>query len=77
LSFRRRIGRPRTMSTFYYIERVRIFVMEGAIPDTRAAEMATAADGGIDVPLEPILCTDAVNLRALRESKERYRTLPP
>ena len=49
--------------------------MEGAIPDARIVANATTADPGIDVPLEPILSTDALNLRALRESKDRYRTL--
>src|SRR5712672_1727611 len=44
-------------------------------PETRAPEIATTTDRNIDVPLEPILSADALNLRALRDSQERYRTL--
>jgi PAS domain S-box-containing protein len=49
--------------------------MESVSPERWAPEVATTTDRKIDVPLEPILSADASNLRALRESKERYRTL--
>ncbi len=49
--------------------------MEDVSPKTRAPEIATTTDRNIDVPLEPVVSADTLNLRALRESKERYRTL--
>lgn len=49
--------------------------MESIRPETRAAQIATTTDLNGDVPLEPIPPQDALNLRALRESRERYRTL--
>ena len=49
--------------------------MASVSPETQAPEIATTTDRNTDVPLEPILSADASNLRALRESKERFRTL--
>jgi PAS domain S-box-containing protein len=50
--------------------------MRGGNSDARTAEGATSTEPAIDVQLEPILRKDdALNLRALRESKDRYRTL--
>src|SRR3981189_1801124 len=49
--------------------------MASVSPETQAPEIATTTDRNTDVPLEPILSAEASNLRALRESKERYRPL--
>jgi PAS domain S-box-containing protein len=47
-----------------------VFVMKNLSPEIRAPETTA-----IDAPLEPIFSAGALNLRALRDSKERYRTL--
>ncbi len=47
---------------------------ENVSPKAPAPEIATTTDRNIEVPLEPSFSAD-LNLRALRESKERYRTL--
>ena len=49
--------------------------MENVRPETEARKIATTTDRNIDVPLEPNFSADALDLRAFRESKERYRTL--
>src|SRR5882757_4478399 len=49
--------------------------MESVGPEIQAPEVATTTDRHIDVPPETIVSAEALNLRALRESKERYRTL--
>lgn len=49
--------------------------MESVSPESPLAEMATTSDRNIDIGLEPILSVDVSNVHALRESKERYRTL--
>src|SRR3979490_2633249 len=49
--------------------------MENLSPETRAPDITTTTDRNIDVALGPIFSADALNLRALRDSKERYRTL--
>jgi PAS domain S-box-containing protein len=52
-----------------------VFAMKNLSPETRVPQITTTTDRNIHVPLEPILSTDALNLRVLRDSKERYRTL--
>ena len=49
--------------------------MESTTRDTSIGANGTTADPSIDAPLEPILSVDALSLRALRESKDRYRIL--
>jgi PAS domain S-box-containing protein len=49
--------------------------MKNLSPATRVPEIATTTDRNIEVPLEPIFSADALNLRALRDTQERYRTL--
>jgi signal transduction histidine kinase/ActR/RegA family two-component response regulator len=49
--------------------------MKNVSPEGRTPDIATTTDRDIDVPLEPVFSPDALSLRALRDSKERYRTL--
>jgi PAS domain S-box-containing protein len=49
--------------------------MENLSSEPRTAGIATTTDRNINVPLESNFSADTSNVRALRESKERYRTL--
>ena len=49
--------------------------MENLSSERRAPEITTSTDRNIDVPLEANSSADALNVRAVRESKERYRTV--
>ncbi|MGB6604738.1 MAG: ATP-binding protein [Steroidobacteraceae bacterium] len=49
--------------------------MESVGPETQARGIAATTDGNTRVPPEPILSAGDLNLRAFRETRERYRTL--
>jgi PAS domain S-box-containing protein len=49
--------------------------MNNVSPEGPAPDISTTSDRDKDFPLEPTFSADALSLRALRESKERYRTL--